>query len=626
MKDKMKKRILAKILCFVLIINSSISVMAEDGSVSPENNITSEYTDESETSESGEESSPIEEPSEESGEESELEINPVDEELEESSEASEEHSEESEASKESNILSDEEHILVTRSLKVNASITDNVDENPNTFAVILEAWVEGIVSKSVKESEVGEIQKVQDAQETEKQLAEAVSDQEEDGQVIVKQNVLEEGTTCDSSAILKNQLSQYFEYECSCEEETHTCIEVYTAAWDGSQFLEPVQIDPTNEQSMIRVVVNDGAIEVSGFDYKEHTVVADEISGNGQKLIVKASVEAKAGFWGGNNVPIIEDVTAVYMNGEAEATYATLRANVPVCVDIATQDKTIYYGGSISDKDLLDSITAGYKTVGTTETRGVVCVNDDGTLTPAEDWMDDYAVMTWKTYAGQNWTEEVSNILGNSVSKTGTGCYEYAVTITPIQEAIAADTNAGAANPMGGVTDSATGINYVLIPVIRFRNTIINHGFIPDQEYFENYNKVSIEWMEMNGFCIESENDDDPYTYPAPDYDLEPTLYFTYEPIDSTFTTDTGVNVIVSSSNDNADEGVYIANAVIFGSLLRTLDVEANEGMFTISVNYATSIELPATGGIGTAGFRNSGLVLMLCAIVLIWKKKRSVE
>lgn len=623
MKDKMKKRILAKILCFVLIINSSISVMAEDGSVSSEgdNNITSEYTDESETSEASEETSETSETSEETSESSE-----VSEETSESSEASEDVSEESEASKESNILSVEEHILVTRSLKVNASITDNVDENPNTFTVLLEAWVEGSISKSVNESEVEEIQKVQDAQETDEQLAEAVSDQEKDGQVIVKQTVLEEGTICDSSAVLRNQLSQYFEYDCSCEEERHTCVEVYTAAWDGSQFLDPVQIDPVDEQSTISVVVNDSSIEVSGFDYKEHTVVAGEVSGNGQKLIVKASVEAKAGFWGGNNVPVTEEATAVYMNGEAEATYATLRANVPVCVDIATQDKTIYYGGSISDKDLLDSITAGYKTVGTTETNGVVCVNDDGTLTPAEDWMDDYAVMTWKTYAGQNWTKEVSNILGNSVSKTGTGCYEYAVTITPTQEAIYADTNAGAVNPMEGVTDSATGFNYVLIPVIRFRNTIINHGFIPDQEYFENYNKVSVEWMEMNGFCLESEKDDDPYTYPAPDYNLEPTLSFTYEPIDPTFTADTGVNVIVSGSNDNAYEGVYIANAVIFGSLLRTLDLEASEGTFTISVNYATSIELPATGGIGTAGFRNSGLVLMLCAIVLIWKKKRSAE
>jgi LPXTG-motif cell wall-anchored protein len=300
-----------------------------------------------------------------------------------------------------------------------------------------------------------------------------------------------------------------------------------------------------------------------------------------------------------------------------------LSANVPVFADITTKEKTIYYGGSISDNELLNGVTAGYKTAGTEEAGGVVSINEDGTLTPLEDWMDDYATITWNTYAGQNWTEAVGNIFGNAVSKVGTGRYAYAVTIAPREEATA---KAGAAIPMEGVTDSADGIAYVLVPIVNFRNTVINRGYVPDQSYFENYNMVSVEWMEMNGFALESEGDDDPYTHPAPDYSLEPALYFTYQPIDPTFSADTGVNVSVFSSNDNAEEGIYVANGTVFGDLVATMDADDSDGAFTILVEYIAPFELPETGGMGTAGFRTIGLVLLMCAVVLVRKKERNVE
>ena len=662
MKDKARKRLMAMLVCVALIMSSSISVLANDGtgssadiSISTDAEASAELDTSPEASEepmvspeASEEptESPTTSPEPTASPEASEEPTASPEASEEptaSPEASEEPTASPEASQEPTASPEAsaeptaspepsaaptaspeptatpkpvEKILITSSLELNSSINDNGDEDANTFEVVLEAWVAGTATVITEESE---------AEDEEKALTEdaATSTEEASTEKSVtaaedfENPVVYEGTLYDASTILKNQISQYFDYYCSCEGDVHSCIKVYTSAWDGSQFLDPVEMDG------LTVAVNGKTIEISGFDYNEHMVVGEDASGNGQKLIVKVAVEPKSGFWGGNNVPVTEDVAGVYLEGQVEGAFPVMSANIPLSVDITTKDKTIYYGGSISDADLLNGVTAGYKTVGTAEASGIVAVNEDGTLTPAEDWMDDYAVITWNKYASQDWTAAVGNIFGNAVSKIGTGCYDYAVTTAPRAEAVASETVAGAAISMEGMTDSDTGFSYVLVPALSFRNTVIYRGYVPDDTYFENYNKVSVDWIEMSGFTLESESDDDPYTYPAVDSGTEPALYFTYEPEDRTFAADTRVRVIVTSSNDNAEESVYMANAALFGGLIATLDTEAPGNTFTISVEYAAPFELPATGGTGTFGYRCSGVALLMCAVLLVWKKRR---
>lgn len=565
MKDKIKKNVLAMFLCVVLIINGGISVLADEGITSSQNAGTVTPGDAS-TVTPGDAAS---------GNTSQPQNNTLN----------------------TTVTPGDAQIT----LELNAVINDNGDEDANTFEMILEAW--GMPEQSEKSENASE------------------------GEVPGETTPPETSSKLDETTVLKSQISQYFDYYCSCEEEKHTCIEVYTSAWDGSQFLDPVQIYPVNGENTVNdtltVNVSGKTVEISGFDYNDHMISEGDTSGKGQKLIVKTAVETEIGFWGGNNVPVNEAVTAVYFNNQIEEAFPTLTANVPLSVDIAAQDKTIYYGGSIADTDVISSITAGYKTAGTEEESGIVTVNGDGTLTPAAEWMDDYAVITWNTYAGQDWTAAVGNIFGNAVSKTGTGSYVYAVTAAPAAEAANTETTAGTAISMDGVSDSDTGYVYVLIPVVSFRNTVIYRGYTPDNTYFENYNRVSVEWVEMTGCSLENTVDEDPNTYPAADPGTEPQLYFTYEAADPTFSADTRVNVNVSSSNDNAEESVFVANVAVFGRLFATL-AEDDGYEFSILVEYKAPFEMPATGGSGTFWYTFSGMALLMCAALIVLKKRQN--
>lgn len=473
-------------------------------------------------------------------------------------------------------------------LEVDATINDNGDNDDNTFELKLEAWVTG--------------------------------------------------SKLDETAVLRNQISEYFDYYCACEGEEHTCIRVYTSDWDGTQFLDEVQIYPANDENAgeehIAVTVDGKTVEVTGFNYGEHPVVQGDATGKGQKLVVKLSVETAAGFWGGNNVPVNEASTAVYLNDQVEKAFPILQANVPLSVGIATQDKTIYYGGSVTASDLLNSITAGYKTAGTTEEAGKVAINEDGTFTPSAEWMDDYAAITWAVYADREWTDGMAHLPENAVSKVSTADYVFTVNAVPLTESVDNSGYPGANEDGGaiagtavlkeGINASGTGRVYVMIPVITFKDTTIYRGFVPDSDYFNAYNIASVEWAEMTGCTAETSDDEDPYTYPSAESATEPELSFTFTPEYPDFITDTKVSVKIASSNDNPAESIYISDVAIFGGMISACAEGENGNEFNIVVEYKAPFELPATGGEGTYGYTFAGIMLIMAAVMVLYKKKQS--
>ena len=476
-------------------------------------------------------------------------------------------------------------------LEVNAVINDKNDNDDHTFELELEAWVAGTLMKE-----------------------EALT-----------------SSQLDAATVLRSQITDYFDYDCTCEGQEHNCISVYTSFWDGSKFLDAVQIYPVADgeagKDDIAVIFDGKTIKITGFSYKDHPVAQGDTTGIGQKLIVKIPVETAVGFWGGNNVPVMDSSTAIYRNDQAEKAFPIPEANVPLSVNVDAQDRTIYYGGEISGGDLLNSVTAGYQTAGATDGSGNVTVNGDGTFTPAAEWMDDYAVITWTTYADQGWNGETGSLPGDAVSKESTGDYAFAVNMSPIAEVsdnsnhpgVNAEGGAIAGTPVvkEGISVSDTGRAYVLIPVITFKDTTIYRGFIPDEDYFETYNKVSVEWVEMTGCSMETIGDEDSATYPPADLTAQPALTFTYIPEYLDYITDTKVSVAVESSNDNEAES--IANVAV----INNMSVEGERNQFNILVAYKAPFELPATGGMGTLGYTVTGMLLLMGAAVLMYKKKQ---
>ena len=196
MKDKIKKNVLAMFLCVVLIINGGISVLADEGITSSQNAGTVTPGDAS-TVTPGDAAS---------GNTSQPQNNTLN----------------------TTVTPGDAQIT----LELNAVINDNGDEDANTFEMILEAW--GMPEQSEKSENASE------------------------GEVPGETTPPETSSKLDETTVLKSQISQYFDYYCSCEEEKHTCIEVYTSAWDGSQFLDPVQINPVNGENTVNDTLTDG--------------------------------------------------------------------------------------------------------------------------------------------------------------------------------------------------------------------------------------------------------------------------------------------------------------------------------------------------------------------------------
>jgi len=422
--------------------------------------------------------------------------------------------------------------------------------------------------------------------------------------------------------VLKNELSPYFDYYCNCVEDVHTCLqaEVYTAQWDGSQFGELVAA----QEDQIKVTWNGKTVEITGFDYDEHAVVAGDTDGSGQKLIVKIQLEPETGFWGGNNVPV--GSAAVYCGDQIEEVFPSLSANVPLSVNVSVKDKTIYHGGAVTAAELLAAdgsdtlygVTAGYETVGTNN--GVVTVNTDGTLVPAADWMDEYATISWNTYANKAWSEMSGDLSNAAVSRTHDGLYAYTVTAAP--KAAAIDGSIGVPIPVEGITATDQAGVYVLVPKVTLRNTEIYGGYVPDNQYFNTYNLVSAEWVSMNSFIQEAaEGDENTATYPAPDPATAPQLTYIFEPDNRSFSATSKVKVLVSSTNDDKNNDILVHNQSVF------CDTTGNRigNEFTITVEYFNApFVMPETGGIGTAWFTYSGMALLMGAVLLVLKKRRN--
>lgn len=370
-----------------------------------------------------------------------------------------------------------------------------------------------------------------------------------------------DGVLLDENLVMKEVLSDYVQLDATDKYLVYTQDYLGNGQWgDLVSFNGPVET--TTKNGRVETV------EVSGFDYGANFVMetprvdpndSSNTAFRGRRLVLKVYIETREGFWGGNNVPTNKSTTAIYSDGEVFKPFPVPEINVPIDVTIDVVDKTIYYDGSLdSDGDgkegeeLIHQVTIGGMEVE---------VNEDGSFTPAEDWMDDFAQASWGTD---------STTPGSDLSNTEPQDYTYTVVVTPNSDGM---TNQSpnpsniAGNVDGGSVDSEdltaapesaedTGHVFVLVPEIIFQDSTTDYGTPTEGYDYESKDYVDTNWVYM---------EDDKDTANAPPVSgEEPQLDLSYTPStedapNGSFVTDTQVEVTVTMN------GSDITDIVNFG-------------------------------------------------------------
>lgn len=352
-----------------------------------------------------------------------------------------------------------------------------------------------------------------------------------------------------NSAMLLDLLTDYFDLS-----EKENAVTAYTQVYDGKGGWGEKVVFSTAVVEKISSKGDDriDTISVTGFNYANEyissspraktdadgNVITDEYYGS--KLVVEVRIKARDGFWGGNNVPTNGPDTGIYADGERVQKLPEPHVNVPVTPVINANDVTIYYGGEVSEDDL--GVTV--------EIDGVqVTINKDGTLTPAEDWMDDFVTLTW---ADPNMNPADGN---DPTKNTEKNTHAYTVVLTPTESA--AESSVGEAVEEKTVSDTGT-VN-ILVPVVTFKDSTIEYGTTPDQNHYETMDRVTTGGTAKNpGVTWVQIGTDTPGT--ATDPSTEPKLSYSYTTDGTTggtddFKSDTKVQVTVNSDNVNGAAG-----------------------------------------------------------------------
>ncbi len=361
----------------------------------------------------------------------------------------------------------------------------------------------------------------------------------------ISTSVSSSATNLDSTAVLRDVLSDYFDLRGVNGTVAESDIKVYTADYLGNNtFAAQESFGATVKLGYSTASKEDAdgdgrvdSVSVSGFDYKENYVheATTEQTAGGKKLIVKIPIKVRDGFWGGNGVITNENANSGLYSSDVlgltrVAGLPVPELNVQAAPTINVRDISQYYGGSASWVDVLTGITVD----------GVgVTITDDGTCSPSEGWMDDYATLTWTGY---------ENVINNKT----VGNYNFTVTLTPntgtaltipVEEGGATTTETVEVSASEAKTVSGNSTVHILTPVISFQDSTIYTGFKPDNAYFDKHDFVKIvKWLNEEGS-----------TASGVIVGAEPTLTYDYLPEDSSFEADTGVHVTVTSSNGNED-------------------------------------------------------------------------
>ncbi len=264
-------------------------------------------------------------------------------------------------------------------------------------------------------------------------------------------------------------------------------------------------------------------ISVTGFDFSENWCGPRKVDGTtnyaGKKLVISFNVVPKDGFLGGNNVPtnasagIYADSSA----GEPVKEFPEPTVNVPIKeITVTAEDKNVYLLGDVTADQLKENSSAQ---------SGTVVIDLDAADFGLEEWQYAYVNI------------ETSLTDGNDDALTGgfTGLkedtpYNLKVTVSPITEGTASSGTVATAK-----TGEGTAKVNVFKPEITWKDSQLNSGETPN---YETENFVKADWKH-DGLTYTKENMTG----------KEPTLTYTYDPVEKALTEETPVKVAVMIDN-----------------------------------------------------------------------------
>lgn len=334
------------------------------------------------------------------------------------------------------------------------------------------------------------------------------------------------GTTVklDENSVIRDVISPYFKLPDDAAPDDISlslvpCTGVNQSGeltWGGSE--QAVDVTPT---------VDGRNISVTGFDFSENwcgpRTVDGETKYSGKKLVISFVVETEPGFLGGNNVPTNANA-GVYENSdktEPLKNFPVPEVNVPIKnITVTAKDKNVYLLGDLTKEQLTSGATvkAGENIV----------INLDPTV-------ENYGLEFWQNAFVKietSLTDSENKPLDNGFTdlKKDTD-YHLTVTVSPKEEA--KETSDG--TPAGEKTNQATAKVNVFKPEITWQDSQLNSGETPN---YETENFVKADWKH-DGLTYTKENMTGE----------EPTLTYTYDPVEKALTEETPVKVAVMIDN-----------------------------------------------------------------------------
>ena len=308
-----------------------------------------------------------------------------------------------------------------------------------------------------------------------------------------------------ADTVIRDTITPYFNAPANA-----SAVKVYTADYNGTQFGD------RTETKAVQVSVEKDTVSVTGFDFNENYVTDTARDGNfyGKKLIIEFTVTPKDGFLGGNQVPTNTADSGVYYEGAAVDTFAVPIVDVPIDpITVTAQDKNVY---------LMGDLTADQLKAGSTVNVGNVLLDMTADNYGLEAWQNAYVDITATVPTDKtNLTDDDSYTLGVTVSPKSTGT---------------AVTKSG----------SDTADIYVFKPEITWKDSQLNVG---ETVNYEDQNYVSTVWKHGNTL-------DTSVTMVG----TAPKLDYAYEPVVTSATQETEVNVTVKIGDKNVTKYVTFAH------------------------------------------------------------------
>ena len=310
----------------------------------------------------------------------------------------------------------------------------------------------------------------------------------------ISENIQTSDIDLGKETVIKDTITPYFDVPANT-----TDIKLYTADAKADGTFENRELVSGNE---VKATISGNAVSVTGFDFNANFVSKERKSDGtyGKKLIIEFTVQPKAGFLGGNNVPTNGTDSGIYSDGNLikEFEVPTVDVEIPRFT-VNAVDKNVYLTQVPTDAQLKAGATA-------------ICngVNllDESAYTGTNAWKAKFVTISTTTA-----------IAPTNFDATVDGTYTLTVTVMPKDD--------GSIVPK---TDSATGKINVFKPEVTFKDSQITLGETAD--YADNKAATDFEvWKHGTT------------TAPA-EMGAAPTLVYAYDRAAGAFQQDTPVKVL----------------------------------------------------------------------------------